>query len=258
MELKLTDLVPLPSKGKLYPPNHPFHNKEEVEIRYLTAADEDILTTKSLLKNGEIFNRIISEVVLDKSLNPNSLLVGDRDAILIYTRILSLGSEYKASGTCKYCDSSDKYTFDISNVPMKYLELVPEVENENRFKFTTSFDNKIEFQFPTIELVKKIQKTMELKEKALKKAMVFNGIDSTATTTYKELILSINGETDRAKIGEFIDKNMPLKEIRELSKFYSENQPKIEFVSDFYCKNCGQTNEEVLLDFNPTFFWTEF
>ena len=89
-----TEFVELPSKGLFYPPNHPLHNQETIEIKQMTAKEEDILTSRSLLKKGVAIERVISSVIMDKRIKPATLLVGDRNAIIIAARISGYGSDY--------------------------------------------------------------------------------------------------------------------------------------------------------------------
>ena len=86
-----TEFAQLPSLGQYYPKNHPLHNVESIEIKFMTAKEEDILTSKSLLKKGLTINRLLASVIVDKSINPDDLLVGDRNALLVATRISGYG-----------------------------------------------------------------------------------------------------------------------------------------------------------------------
>ncbi len=257
-EINTRELIKLASKGLLYPENHPFHNKEEIEIKLLTASSEDLLTSKSLIKSGNLLNILTKEVLIDKTVDINSLLVGDRDAIIIYTRLFSFGTDYKAVANCKYCGTNGEYTFDLSNVPIKYLEHNPIKEGENLFAFTNSANTvRIQFRLMTVQISDDIKKDLEGKEKFNKKHGNFNSIENNVTTLYRHIIKSINENEDPKYINEYIN-NMPMKESIEFKKYIKEINPTIEFKSDFYCMNCGEQNLEVALDFNANFFWTDF
>jgi hypothetical protein len=83
-----TEFIDLPSEGKFYPEGHPLHGQTTLEIKQMTAKEEDLLTSRALLKKGIALDRLLSSVIVNKSIDPNSLLVGDRNAILIATRVV--------------------------------------------------------------------------------------------------------------------------------------------------------------------------
>ena len=99
-----TELVDLPSKGRFYPEGHPLHGQETVEIKFMTAKDEDILTSPSLLKKGIAIDRLIQNVILNKNINVSTLLSGDKSAIMIASRINGFGAEYKTKVVCPSCE----------------------------------------------------------------------------------------------------------------------------------------------------------
>ena len=67
-----TQVVDLPSKGLFYPQDHPWYGKESVEIRFMTAKDEDILVNKSYIQKGIVLDKLISSILLDKRVNLDS------------------------------------------------------------------------------------------------------------------------------------------------------------------------------------------
>ena len=83
-----TEIVDLPSEGRFYPENHPLHGEATIEIRYMTAKDEDILTSRALLKKGVALDKMINNLLVDKRLNPDDMLVGDKNAILFTSSAL--------------------------------------------------------------------------------------------------------------------------------------------------------------------------
>ena len=101
-----TEFVELPSRGEHYPEDHPFQNKEVVEIRHMTAKDEDILTSRSLLKKGLAIDRLIQSILVDKTVDTDSLLIGDKNAILVQTRIHAYGPTYDTRVLCPACSTS--------------------------------------------------------------------------------------------------------------------------------------------------------
>ncbi len=108
-----TEFVELPSQGKYYPARHPLHNKESVKVRQMTAKEEDILTSRTLLKKGIALDRLLTNIIVDKSIDPQALLVGDRNAIIISTRVSGYGSEYSTKVSCPSCGTAQPYVFDL-------------------------------------------------------------------------------------------------------------------------------------------------
>ena len=109
-----TEFVELPSGGKWYAEGHPLYNQDSVEIKHMTAKEEDMLTSRTLLKKGVALDRVIKSVIMDKSIDPDSLLVGDRNAIIIATRVSGYGSEYRTKVSCPNCGAVTKYAFDLN------------------------------------------------------------------------------------------------------------------------------------------------
>ena len=101
-----TEFVELPSRGQFYPADHPLHGKDVIEMRYMTAKDEDILTSPALLKKGIAIDRLLQNLVVDNNINPNNLLIGDKNAILLAARISGYGEEYPVTLQCNSCGAS--------------------------------------------------------------------------------------------------------------------------------------------------------
>jgi hypothetical protein len=110
-----TEFVELPSQGKFYPEGHPLRGARYIEIKQMTAKEEDILTSRTLLKKGVALDRVISNLIVDKRIDPDSLLVGDRNAIIIATRVSGYGNEYTTKVTCPNCATVQEYNFDLND-----------------------------------------------------------------------------------------------------------------------------------------------
>ena len=107
-----SEIVQLPSRGR-YPQGHPLHGKDSIEINYMTARDEDVLTNRSLLKKGLALDRLIQNLIRDKSINARSLYLGDRNAIIIHARASAYGADYKTTIQCPACMTTSKWKFDL-------------------------------------------------------------------------------------------------------------------------------------------------
>jgi len=246
-----TEFVDLPSEGKYYPEGHVLHNKDSVEIRYMTAKDEDILTSKSLLKKGIALDRLLRNVIIDKSINPNELVLGDKNAILVATRISGYGPFYNVKVTCPMCLSNSENDINLSELESSngfeslkkhdvrcedelFLLTLPKMQVEVGLKITTSADET--------EMIQKSEKRKKLKlpEAAL-------------TEQFKLLIKSVNGSTNPSHINELID-CMPALDSKYLREVYAEVTPNVDMTHDFQCTVC-EYEGEVVVPFTAEFFW---
>lgn len=246
-----TEFVELPSKGKFYQPGHPLHNVEKVEIRFMTAKDEDILTSKSLLRQGIAIDRLIENVVLDKRIKARELLSGDKNALIVGTRITGFGPEYTTKVSCPACASISKYNFDLSMLSTApepdYEELGVEPTEEGTFMVKlprTGVD--VEVKLLTAKDESDLSETMERREK--------KGLPiSAATSQLASFIVSINGVNSRGSILEFIN-NMPSFDSRHLREVYSKLVPNISMEQEFVCPVCD-AEQEVDIPITVDFFW---
>ena len=128
-----TEFVEIPTEGKYYPEGHPLHDQKTVEIRYMTAKEEDILSSATLIKNNMVIDRLLHSVFIDKKINPDLLFVGDKNALLIATRVTGYGPEYDTQVICPSCYSSTENAFDLNDINSRHLrsaytKIVPNVD----------------------------------------------------------------------------------------------------------------------------------
>jgi hypothetical protein len=249
-----TEFVDLPSKGLLYPEDHPLHKQETVEIRYMTAKDEDILASRNLLKKGIAIDRLLQNVIVDKRIKIEDLLVGDKNAIVIATRITGYGSDYKTNVSCPACGASVKHEFDLEEARSieGYRDFIDEDDNvsmtENGTFLITLPKLNVEVE---VKLLTGADENRYLTMSKQKKKHSL--IDSTMTDQLRLFIVSVNGDTNRRTIGQLID-NMPASDSRYLRLAYGELMPNVDLTQDFACEECGHVQEmEVPLTAN--FFW---
>jgi hypothetical protein len=244
-----TEFVELPSGGKYYPEGHPLHNQETVEIKFMTAKEEDILSSKTLLKQGIALERLLKSIMVDKRVNPSTLLSGDRNAILIASRITGYGSEYKTKITCPSCMASADSTYDLEDVTI--------VEREEDEEVTWTENNTMIIELPLTKVLieaslltgKEELHLTRIQENRRKKKQP----ETTLTDALKVMIVSINGEDTRDIISKFIEV-APARDLNHFRKIYERNTPNIDMKQDFECDSCGYlTDLEVPL--TADFFW---
>ena len=126
--------VPLPSRGVIYPPEHPLHLVETVQIRAMTAREEDILTSKALIKKGTVITELIKSCLIDKSVNPNDMILGDRNALMVALRITGYGAEYAVEVNCPACGERSRQDFNLAELPITRLSQEPIAQGSNTFE----------------------------------------------------------------------------------------------------------------------------
>ena len=114
-----TEFVVLPTKGAYYPPDHTLHMQESIEIKFMTAKEEDLLTSKTLIEKGIVLDRLIDNLIVDKKVKSRDLLVADRNAILIAARSSGYGTDYRTNITCRQCSHTDAYNYDLQEAQTK-------------------------------------------------------------------------------------------------------------------------------------------
>lgn len=247
-----TEFVDLPSKGTFYPEGHPLHNVESVEIKFMTAKEEDILTSPSLLKSGKCLDRLLKSVLIDKTINPESLLSTDRNAILVATRITGYGSSYESSYICKHCGTRNEHAFDLTEIDIINPE--NDLLDEYGVKIV---DGLYEFEIPRLQAVVSIKPIIHEDEIKIAKASdkkVELGLAETATTDLlRQLIVKVAGSDDRTLINQLVE-NMPALDSRHIRKIYSKIVPKISIENNVTCEACGRESR-LEVPFDTDFFW---
>lgn len=244
-----TELVELPSKGKYYPDNHPLYNQEVIEIKYMTARHEDILTNRSLLKKGVALNKLIDELIVDKRISGMDLLVGDRNAIMISARASAYGKKYDTSVSCPSCEHKSKHAFDL------YQPKVNHGKKTDKAKKTEKGTFIVKTPYSNIDVEIKLLTGNE--EAELLKAFS-NKEDKDSGMVSKQLkmiIVSVKERTEENIINYFIE-NCPAAETRYLRNVYDDLSPDIKIIGDFECPACGHI-QELEVAFGADFFWPE-
>jgi hypothetical protein len=245
------ETVPLPSRGVIYPKGSYFHNRETVDIRAMTAREEDILTSRALVKKGTIINELIRSCISDRGVDPQDLVSGDRNALMVAIRITGYGSEYRVEASCEKCGHRGPQTFDLGGLSIKRLEVEPAIPNENRFTFDLPVTKKrVTFKILTG------RDQEEIAAHAAKMRSVLPDSPDTAITSFIERsIVAVGDVTERTKISMFV-KNMPAQDSRLLRKHVREIEPGIDLTCDMTCISCGEASR-VEMPIGPTFLWPD-
>jgi len=245
-----TETVPIPSMGLAYTADSPMHGQEVVQIRAMTAREEDILTSKALIKKGTVITHLLKSCIVDEGFDPDQLLSGDRNAIMVALRITGYGSEYSAEVDCPACGERSKQSFNLAELPIKRMGIAPVSPGVNLFETTLPMTKKpVRFRFLTGENEQEISILQERKKKTGQIT------DNLITTRLQFSLVAVDGITDKNKIGFFI-RNMPARDSLYLRRFIDENEPGIEMSSWMDCPACLE-HSEVRMPLGASFFWPD-
>lgn len=214
-----TEMVELPSKGIVYPENNPL-SSGKVEMKYMTAREEDIITNQSYIQKGIVIDKLLKSLIVSK-IDTDDLIVGDKNALLVAARILGYGSKY----TFDYLGT--EYAVDLSTLENKEIDESLFIKGINDFNFTLPHSGtKVTFQLMTDGLEKKIDNEI----KGLAKINKDNLPEM--STRMKYLITSVEGETDKKYIREFVDNGLLARDAKALRDYIVKIQPDIRLVFD--------------------------
>lgn len=242
-----TEIITLPSHGYFYPEDNPL-SSGKIELKYPTAREEDILTSKNLIQKGLALDTFFKSIIVTP-IDYNSLLLGDKNGIMFASRILAYGNEYPVKYKCPSCNEENDVQIDLSELGAKEIDFEKYPKNINEFETTLpTSGKKITFKILTHE----DEENIELEMKQLKKKVV--GMrDSEVTTRLKHAILSVDGKNNRSEINKFVD-NMLSKDSLFLRGEIMKVSPDIISEFNFECKSCG--HEDTLnIPMEISFFW---
>ena len=247
-----TEFVELPSRGQFYPTDHPLHGKDVIEMRYMTAKDEDILTSPALLKKGIAIDRLIQNLVVDTNVNPGNLLIGDKNAMLLAARISGYGEQYPVALQCNSCGEVAQHDFNLAELQLNHGIQPGEGNNVSLTEHGTFIAElpvtkfSAEFRLLTGEDESYLQQSAEkLKKYSLPEA--------SATSLLKRLVVTVNGVESSSEISNFID-NMPAQDARFLRACVQIVTPNVDMSQEVECSSCGAVTE-MEVPFTSEFFW---
>lgn len=249
-----TEIIDLPSKGMLYPQGHPLHGKDTIEIKQMTAKEEDMLTSRSLLQKGVALDRVLSSIIIDKSINADTLLVGDRNALIIAARISAYGNEYNTKVTCPACGTVQEYNFDLNQQNVYSGSDVEEFVTDTATDgiFTTKLPRtglNIGFRVLTGADERRLIEGVEMDRKNKKVH------ERNVTRQLLNMIVSVNDNTTNEAVN-YVVENLPSVDVRHLRQAYKAASPNVDLTQHFECNNCGH-EQDMEVPLNADFFWPD-
>ena len=246
-----TEFVDLPSKGLLYPEGHPLHGVESVEIRHMTAKEEDILTSETLVKKGIALDRLVQSVLVDKRVTPANMLIGDKNAILVAARVTGFGPNYNTTITCPACGTANETSLNLEELQAKDLEELPEnvtATGSGTYLIALPDFNNLEVEVRLLTghdekfIMKKREKRRKLKME-----------DTNVTDQLTAIIARVNDITDPGVLAQFAER-VPARVSREIRRVYDDLVPDLDMTFGFECENCAHVGK-VDMPISADFFW---
>ena len=234
-----TETVDLPSKGFVYPKEHPL-SSGKVEIKYMTAKEEDILTNQSYIQKGNVLDKLLESVIVSNDINIDDLIVGDKNALLIATRILGYGKDYE------FMLNNKTETVDLSTLDNKEFDTTGLTQGVNEFSFTLPHSNQ-EITYKI--LTGKDEKAVERELAGIKR--IKKDASPELSTRLKHLIVSIDGKSEKKDVRDFVDNYLLARDSRALREHIKNTQPDVDLnvVLD--------SGEEVRIPIGLSFFWPD-
>jgi hypothetical protein len=236
------DVIPLPSEGKVYKSKKP-----SVKVSYMTTADESILTSPNLLESGQFLEILINRKLLETDIRYEDLLVGDRNAIMIWLRATAYGEMYPVT---LFDENDVPFDTDINLNDLKFKNLGAEADAEGLFDFTMPLSkNQIKFKLVTCGMTDEIERLLKQEKE--------NGVpvNNTATYTMERMIVEVNGNRDKNFIRDFVQ-NIRIADSKAFMEYVEKINCGVDM--DITVQTPGGGSIKTFLPLNLHFFWPDF
>lgn len=245
-----TELIELPSKGKVYSPDNPL-SKGQVEIKYMTSREEDILASQNLIRKGVVLDKLFESVVVQEGVDINDIFVGDKNAILLATRILGYGAGYNVEVTDPFTGEQQKVSIDLSKVQIKEVD-ESLLNSDNRYTVELPQSKKtIKFKLLTHKDERDISDEIQALNRLRKDK---DGPSQEVSTRLRYMIQEVDGNTDRAFINKWVSNNLLAKDSRFFRNYVRQLSPDLDLTFNFVSELTGE--EEALdIPFGIDFFY---
>ena len=244
-----TEEIDLPSKGQFYQKDNPL-SSGKIDIKYMTAREEDILTSQNLIRKGLVIDRLLESVIATPKVRMDDMLIGDKNAVMLTTRILGYGPKYSIKVNCPACTEESTEEIDLGSVEPKEFGLDGKTEADMSFKLPAS---KRKVTYKLLTHADEVAITAELAAiKRMKKGG--DSVEPEITTRLRYVITSIDNETNRQAITKFVDTEFLSRDSRAFRDKLLEMVPDIDLNFNFDCTACGHF-ERTGIPLTAEFFW---
>ena len=236
-----TEMVDLPSKGYFYANGHPL-SSGKVEVKYMTAKEEDILTSQNLIQQGLVIDKLLESLIVDKSIKLGDMLIGDKNAIMVAARVLGYGKDYQ------FTYDDEEQSVDLSTLEPVELDFSKFTKGKNEFNFKLpNSEREVVFKLLNGGDEKEIDSEIKAKQKISKEQ------SSELTTRLKKMILSVDGKSEKSHINNFVDNEFLSRDSLAFRRYLSSITPDV----DMTAKVVDSTGKEseVTIPVTLRFFW---
>ena len=236
-----TEMVELPSKGYFYTEGHPL-SKGKVEVKYMTAREEDILTSQNLIQQGIVIEKLLESLIVDKSIRIDDMLIGDKNAIMVAARVLGYGKDYE------FTYDGEEHKVDLSKLEPVELDFSKLTRGVNEFSFELpNSERTVTFKLLTGKDEKQIDAEIKAKQKISKEQ------STELTTRLKQMILSVDSKSEKVYINSFVDNEFLSRDSLAFRQYLSSITPDV----DMSTTVVSSTGEEIEVTIPVTlrFFW---
>ncbi len=246
-----TEVISLPSEGKLYPKENPL-SSGQITIKHMTAKEEDILSSQNLIKKGIVLDKLIESFIVDKDVKLDDLLLGDKNAIFVATRRFAYGDSYgPLQIKCPSCRENNECTFNLGELSYKQIDFSKYEPNVNKFDVQLPYCKKT----VTCKLLTSgDEKQIENEIKVLQK--IKTGNTAEVTTRLRYTIVAIDGNSNKQDIQKFVENELTSRDSLELRKQVKERTPDIDLNFNFKCEQCNH-EERLGVPLTVQFFWPD-
>ena len=232
-----TEDVILPTAGNFYPINSSLHKVETLEIKHMTAREEDLLSTLEATNDQNIFNRLINNLVTDKNIKAEDMLEEDKMAVLMRARATGYGSKYETKVYCQNCEENTTHEFDLDKTFIEPAEKEMKYNPEN-----DSFTLELPLSKIIVEVKTLSDRDRQLIDKERRKKKDLDIEFNSTISTLKRLILSANDVTDKTALAKLVD-ILPAADAKEILNFHKNIYPRMSTLQETTCSVCGTRSE---------------
>ena len=231
-----TEVIDLPSEGKLYPEGHPLRTGQ-IEMKYMTAKEEDILTSQNLIQKGVVIDMLLRSLIISNGagerVNYDDLLLGDKNAVMVAARVLGYGSDYPVEIPCPKCQAKQTETVDLAGLENKDVDIV---NDSNTFEFVLPLSKKtLTFKLLSHSDEEKIQAEV----KRMKKKTHSSVISYDLTSRLKQVITAVDGDETIKAINNFVENEFISRDSLAFRNYLAEINPDVDMTIFFECTDCG-------------------
>ena len=236
-----TEMVELPSKGYFYVDGHPL-SEGKVEVKYMTAKEEDILTSQNLIQQGTVIEVLLQSLIVDKAIDIDDMLIGDKNAIMVASRVLGYGKDYE------FTYDGEEQTVDLSKLEPRDIDFSKFTRGTNKFSFELPNSERIiVFKLLDGKDEKKIDTEVKSKQKISKEQ------STELTTRLKIMLFSVDGKSEKSHINNFVDNEFLSVDSLAFRQYLTSITPDVNMTT--MVTDSSRKEIEVTIPVTLRFFW---